>query len=215
MDDTTLFKLFSQHYFRLPLIRIYIMPLRLPMCQKEGLSLVFWGSKASQWDSPRSCCVDNWRIQTSDHDKLRAENYEELAKNFLMTSCFFGFFWFKRSTEAWERHTLWKILFSSLIPRMTTLRKFMPRQGILASWEDIRNTKEVHWAMECFAEMVRYYIPAPSIWPSIGQLGVFIFVYLGESSELKIRPYPYLRPQRRRVRSRLGHWEYSQNTRAF
>ena len=32
----------------------------------------------------------------------------------------------------------------------------MPRQGILASWEEIRNTKEVHWAMECFAEMVRF-----------------------------------------------------------
>lgn len=50
---------------------------------------------------------------------------------------------------------------------MTTLRNFMPRQGILASWEDIRNTKEVHWAMECFAEM----------------LGVFIFVYLGVGSD--------------------------------
>jgi glycerol uptake facilitator-like aquaporin len=43
----------------------------------------------------------------------------------------------------------------------------MPRQGILASWEEIRNTKEVHWAMECFAEM----------------LGVFIFVYFGVGSE--------------------------------
>ena len=32
----------------------------------------------------------------------------------------------------------------------------MPRKGILASWEDIRNTKQVHWAMECFAEMVGY-----------------------------------------------------------
>jgi glycerol uptake facilitator-like aquaporin len=42
----------------------------------------------------------------------------------------------------------------------------MPRQGILASWEEIRNTKEVHWAMECFAEM----------------LGVFIFVFLGVGS---------------------------------
>lgn len=50
---------------------------------------------------------------------------------------------------------------------MTTLRKFMPRQGILASWEEIRNTKEIHWAMECFAEM----------------LGVFIFVYFGVGSE--------------------------------
>ena len=58
----------------------------------------------------------------------------------------------------------------------------MPRQGILASWEDIRNTKEVHWAMECFAEMVRFDISTPSIWLSIGQLGVFIFVYFGKSS---------------------------------
>jgi glycerol uptake facilitator-like aquaporin len=39
----------------------------------------------------------------------------------------------------------------------------MPRKGILASWEDIRNTREVHWAMECFAEM----------------LGVCIYVYFG------------------------------------
>jgi glycerol uptake facilitator-like aquaporin len=43
----------------------------------------------------------------------------------------------------------------------------MPRKGIFASWEDIRNTDDVHWAMECFAEM----------------LGVFMFVYLGVGSE--------------------------------
>ena len=41
---------------------------------------------------------------------------------------------------------------------MTTLRSFMPRKGILASWEEIRNTNEVHWAMECFAEMVIIFI---------------------------------------------------------
>lgn len=46
---------------------------------------------------------------------------------------------------------------------MPTLRNFMPRHGILASWEEIRNTKEVHWAMECFAEMVRYEIFTLSI----------------------------------------------------
>jgi len=37
---------------------------------------------------------------------------------------------------------------------MTTLRNLMPRKGILASWEEVRNTREVHWAMECFAEML-------------------------------------------------------------
>jgi len=46
---------------------------------------------------------------------------------------------------------------------MTTLRRFMPRKGVLASWEKTRNTKQVHWAMECFAEM----------------LGVLIYVYCG------------------------------------
>ena len=46
---------------------------------------------------------------------------------------------------------------------MTTLRKFMPRKGILASWDEIRNTDEVHWAMECFAEMVRFGIFTKSI----------------------------------------------------
>jgi glycerol uptake facilitator-like aquaporin len=45
----------------------------------------------------------------------------------------------------------------------TTLRNMMPRQGILASWEEIRNTKKFHWAMECFAEM----------------LGVGLYVYFG------------------------------------
>jgi len=42
----------------------------------------------------------------------------------------------------------------------------MPRNFVLASWERQRNKKEVHWMMECFAEM----------------LGVFLYCYLGIGS---------------------------------
>ena len=35
------------------------------------------------------------------------------------------------------------------------LRDVMPRNSVFASWERQRNKKEVHWIMECFAEMVR------------------------------------------------------------
>ncbi|KAF8802053.1 aquaporin-like protein [Phlegmacium glaucopus] len=45
----------------------------------------------------------------------------------------------------------------------TLLRDVFPRTSVLAAWERQRNKKEVHWAMECFAEM----------------LGVFIYCYLG------------------------------------
>ena len=37
----------------------------------------------------------------------------------------------------------------------TRLRDVMPRHAALAAWERQRNKKEVHWIMECFAEMVR------------------------------------------------------------
>jgi len=46
------------------------------------------------------------------------------------------------------------------------LRDVMPRNSVLASWERQRNKKEVHWIMECFAEM----------------LGVFLYCYLGIGS---------------------------------
>jgi glycerol uptake facilitator-like aquaporin len=42
----------------------------------------------------------------------------------------------------------------------------MPRNSVFASWERQRNKKEVHWIMECFAEM----------------LGVFLYSYLGIGS---------------------------------
>ena len=35
------------------------------------------------------------------------------------------------------------------------LRDVIPRNSVFASWERQRNKKEVHWIMECFAEMVR------------------------------------------------------------
>jgi len=46
------------------------------------------------------------------------------------------------------------------------LRDVMPRNSVFASWERQRNKKEVHWIMECFAEM----------------LGVFFCCYLGIGS---------------------------------
>jgi len=46
------------------------------------------------------------------------------------------------------------------------LSDIMPRIPVLAFWERQRNKKEVHWAMECFAEM----------------LGVFLYCYFGIGS---------------------------------
>ncbi|KAJ3509003.1 hypothetical protein NLJ89_g5448 [Agrocybe chaxingu] len=46
------------------------------------------------------------------------------------------------------------------------LRDVKKRPGFLALWEKRRNSKEVHWAIECFAEM----------------LGVFLYVYFGVGS---------------------------------
>jgi len=46
------------------------------------------------------------------------------------------------------------------------MRDAIPRHPMFTSWERLRNKKEVHWSMECFAEM----------------LGVFIYCYLGMGS---------------------------------
>jgi len=43
------------------------------------------------------------------------------------------------------------------------MRDVIPRAAVFTSWERQRNKKEVHWAMECFSEM----------------LGVFLYSYLG------------------------------------
>ncbi|KAF8232708.1 aquaporin-like protein [Tricholoma matsutake] len=48
------------------------------------------------------------------------------------------------------------------------LRDFHQRKKIFAKWEKHRHSKEVHWAMECFAEMV----------------GVFFYVYAGVGSQV-------------------------------
>lgn len=42
------------------------------------------------------------------------------------------------------------------------LRDFHQRKKIFAKWEKHRHSKEVHWAMECFAEMVRMDSPCCS-----------------------------------------------------
>ncbi|KAF8227312.1 aquaporin-like protein [Tricholoma matsutake] len=55
----------------------------------------------------------------------------------------------------------------SVIPTVH-LRDFHPRQKIFASWEKQRHRKEIHWAIECFAEM----------------LGVFFYVYAGVGSQM-------------------------------
>jgi len=48
------------------------------------------------------------------------------------------------------------------------LRDVAKRPRIFTIWEKRRNTKEVHWAMECFAEM----------------MGVFFYVYFGIGSQV-------------------------------
>ena len=95
----------------------------------------------------------------------------------------------------------------------------MPRRGILASWDNIRNAKEVHWTMECFAEMVSTRIPniiiALTRRLSVGQLGVLLYVYFGKPSALQaglLDPYSL---QRYRVHSRLGSWKRYQGRRNF
>ncbi|KAF8149957.1 aquaporin-like protein [Crassisporium funariophilum] len=46
------------------------------------------------------------------------------------------------------------------------LRDVMKRPAVFAAWEKRRNSKQVHWAIECFAEM----------------MGVFFYVYFGVGS---------------------------------
>jgi len=62
------------------------------------------------------------------------------------------------------------------------MRDVMPRNPVLASWERQRNKKEVHWIMECFAEMVRTELIAVFRRLTIcnEKLGVFLYCYLGE-----------------------------------
>lgn len=70
----------------------------------------------------------------------------------------------------------------SVVPTVH-LRDLHPRAKIFTIWEKQRRKEEVHWAMECFAEMVRAYITLLVTANLKYQLGVFFYVYFGEAHQ--------------------------------
>ena len=95
------------------------------------------------------------------------------------------------------------------------LRDIMPRHVALAAWERQRNKKEVHWIMECFAEMVRTELVAIVRRLTIfnPKLGVFLYCYFGEqisfTSMLEFKCLRYLL-DRNRIYSRICRRKHTQ-----